>query len=195
MNEMPFFSFYLVLLFVGYINVVIVPLCPCCLRCHFCVLVMHVGCHHYTTSCFYLFKVMLPWFIFFYTNLLFIVFGLGFFFFLLTKLSWPKLTCKVEKVALLSYLFQWKMLLCNIWCLLLDVVTPLRQEQNGKPQHLWRGILGWRRTWQTMKLLLLTWEVWLYQSLNSHKSSWFPGKPNDQANSCCASKCRRPSEL
>lgn len=78
-------------------------------------------------------------FICFYTNMLFIVFA--FFFFALTKLSWPKLTCKVEKVVviLLHYLFQWKMLLCNIWCLLLDAVTPLRQEQNGKAQNLLGG--------------------------------------------------------
>lgn len=31
------------------------------------------------------------------------------------------------------------MLLCNIWCLLLDAVTPLRQEQNGKAQNLLGG--------------------------------------------------------
>lgn len=36
MNEMHFFSFYLVLLSVGCVNVVIVPLRPCCLNCHFC---------------------------------------------------------------------------------------------------------------------------------------------------------------
>lgn len=43
---------------------------------------MHVGCDNYTS--FYLFKVMLPWFICFYTNLLFFgftfcLFGGGFF--------------------------------------------------------------------------------------------------------------------
>lgn len=37
------------------------------------------------------------------------------------------------------------MLLCNIWCLSLDAVTPLRQEQNDNLQYLWRGIDGLKK--------------------------------------------------
>lgn len=124
------------------------------------VLVMHVGCDSYT-SYFYLFKVFCPGLSSFILTCCSLSLFFFFFFFWLTKLNWPKLTCKVEKVVLLHYLFLWKLLLCNFWCLLLVAVTPLKQDQNGKPQHLWRGILDWRRIWQTMELVVLTWGVWL----------------------------------
>lgn len=162
-------------------------MCPCSLCCPSCMCLLCTLAVMVILTAFYLFKVLWPWFICLYTNLLFIVFAFSFFLFvcfcffvLLTKLSWPKLTCKVEKVLLPITVLDWKMPLCNIWCLFAGCSHTSGIEEKDKTQSFWRESLGWGRTWRTMKVFLLTREVWLYQSVDICKSTgWFPEMVND----------------